>query len=83
MEFYVDYCSSFDNHSYETEKIKKAIQNGGGKNVHLENKFGWEKEPVVVCFEAPEDKMPDIKAELQKSVGTHGIIISNKELYWD
>lgn len=78
-EYYVEDSSWFDTHSYNHKTITKAVKDGGGDKVHLENKFGWSNQPEVVVFSANENNIDQIKKAVQKAVGTDSIIIREKD----
>lgn len=76
--FFVKYSSWFDTHPYDKEKIAKAIKYSGGKNIGIENMYGWSNQPDVVVFDSTKNMIPKIKKSIQNACETEWIILSKK-----
>ena len=78
--FFVQWSSWFDTHKYDTKSIMTAIRLGGGKNIRLENQWGWSNQPEVVVFQwkTPDD-FEQIKHNLTEVVGTEWLILQKKD----
>lgn len=77
--YYVDNSSWFTTHNYNKPLIKKAVKDGGGKNIRLSYNFGWSNQPKVVCFNADESIKEKVEKSVKWAVGTEWIIIRKKD----
>jgi len=77
---YLARSSWFDNHRYDTNKIKSVIKKAGGINIRLSYAYGWSNQPKVVCFDVKNLKhVNKIKRELEKALKTKWLIIHKKD----
>ncbi len=77
--YYVANSSYFDTHSYDTNKISKAVQQAGGRNIRTENAYDWSNQPEVVVFDADEKMVEDVAAEVSKELDTEWVHIKEKD----
>ena len=77
--FYVACSSYFDTHSYNINQIVKALKRAGGRNITTDNAYGWSNQPEVVVFDAPDDMVEDISAQVAKRLGTDWVLIKEKD----
>lgn len=77
--YYVANSSYFDTNSYRVDDIAKAVEKAGGKNIHIEPAYGWSNQPEVVGFEASEEKVKEIAAEVSRMLDTEWVHILEKE----
>jgi len=84
--YYVKQSSWFDTNTYDIDKIKEAVKQGGGKKIRTSNQFGWSNQPKVVCFDLgttddyqSTETYNNILKCLQKSLDTPWIILSEKD----
>lgn len=80
--YYVDYSSIFNSMDYNVPKIKKAIENAGGKNIRTSMLHGWSNQPDVVTFSANSDDLKSINKKASTELGdlalTWGLILHEK-----
>ncbi len=77
--FYVKNSSYFDSHHYNIGKISRAVQKARGKNVRTESSYGWSNQPKVVVFDATEEMVEDIAAEVSRTLDTDWVHIRAKD----
>ena len=77
--YFVDNSSWFDTHKYNKPQIKKAVKDGGGKNIRLSYNYGWSNQPKVVCFNADKSVKGTVEKSVKTAVGTPWIIVRKKD----
>ncbi len=77
--FYVANSSYFDTNKYDYRLISSIVKKNGGKNLRIEPVFGMNNQPNVVVFDAHEDVLENLSAQLAKRLGTEWILIREKD----
>ncbi len=77
--FYIKNSSFFDSHPYDISQISRAVKKAGGKNIRTESSYGWSNQPEVVVFDASEDLVEDIAAEVSRALDTEWVHIREKD----
>ena len=77
--YYVANSSYFDTNSYRIDDIATAVKKAGGEKIHIEPAYGWSNQPEVVGFEATEEMVKDIAAEVSRMLDTEWVHILEKE----
>ena len=77
--YYVANSSYFDTNKYDINRIAKAVKRAGGTNITVENAYGWTNQPKVVVFDAEEDIVASISAELARELGTDWVHVREKD----
>ena len=82
-EYYIPWSVFFNTPPYyQTDIIKKCVEDGGGKKVHTEDQYGWSNQPEVVVFTSSKEKIENIKTQVKKVLGTEHFFIELKEEDW-
>ncbi len=69
----------FYTHRYDYRLISWTVKKNGGENLRIEPAFGMHNQPNVVVFDAHEDMLEDISAQLAKRLGTEWVLIREKD----
>ena len=77
--YYLANSSYFDTHPYDVQSIIKAVRKAGGQNITTKNASGLPNQPEVVVFDAHEDMVEDISAEVSRTLGTEWVHIREKD----
>ena len=77
--YYVVNSSYFDTHPYNINQIVKAVIRAGGRNIRTDNAYGWSNQPEVVVFDATDDMVEDVAAEVSRDLGTDWVLIKEKD----
>lgn len=78
--YFVPWSSWFDLNPYDIDKIKETISLFiNDEFIWVENHFGWENQPEVVCFLAIENIIPKIAEKLNVVFDTQWIRINEKD----
>ena len=77
--YYIVNSSYFDTHPYDVQSIIKAVTKAGGQNITTKNASGWANQPEVVVFDAHEDRVEDISAEVSRALNTEWVHIREKD----
>lgn len=79
--FSVRQSSWFDTHEYNLTTISEAVKSAGGTNVRSTNRYAHlgKNQPKVVTFGVKNlEALEEIKASVEKAVGTVWIIIDQE-----
>lgn len=78
--FYIPWSSWFDANDYDVSKMKKVVSLFvNHKDIWDEVQYGWNNQPVVVCFTCDENLIPRIKDKLNTEFKTQWIRINEKD----
>jgi len=77
--YYVVNSSYFDTNKYDINQIEKSVKRAGGRNITTDNAYGWSNQPAVVVFDATDDMIEDVAAEVSRALGTDWVIIREKD----
>ena len=77
--YYVANSSYFDTHRYDYRLISQTVKKNGGQNLRIEPVFGMNNQPKVVVFDAHEDMVESMVAQLAKRLGTEWVHIREKD----
>ena len=77
--YYIVNSSYFDTHPYDIKSIVKAVKKAGGQNIRTKNASGLPNQPKVVVFDAHEDMVEDISAEVSRALNTEWVHIREKD----
>jgi hypothetical protein len=77
--YYVANSSYFDTHRYDYRLISQTVKKNGGQNLSIEPVFGMSNQPNVVVFDAHEDVLENLSAQLAKRLETEWVLIREKD----